>query len=507
MCRGDGELPAIAACRVQQIVGLVELQIRRHPDQRIVLGALRGSDRIDIGELHHIGLCALERDPGGQHRAKAPLEAGRYDRPAAVIGDRGVIRYLGRRQEILVDRQKIGTAKIRPEPADLLAHLCGDPQMFGIAEQIAVFPEGAAGGPLTGVVREADTDRAVQPLGRVDRHAHVFGVVGIGRRRNPHGAEQAAFDQRAACLFDLSLLVNFAALPADTPPRDKRDRAVRAPRSRAGRALHRPGIERVGDIHRLRAVVDLDPGVRYLGKRMAAVSERRQERRLGCHHRGSARRIAGFERQLVLVLQDRQGLRVGSQHLDRGDMVERARLDRDRDLCRIGLGVEIVREFRSPIAEAVCGIREPAEIAVGAPPQRFFGSPRLVLKRLQLGDLVQQVGQIAVLGAGDFGAIFRSARTAGPATNAAVSTNIRRDRRTRIPSPQRERRSETRYSRGRCPLSSLTSGISRHIRRNSSRHKLLPDSATLHDLHYVPRRRGMTAKTLGRRLDGIRGAA
>ena len=58
--------------------------------------------------------------------------------------------------------------------------------------------------------------------------------------------------------------------------------------------LDRPGIERVGHVHRLRGSVDLYPAVLHLGKGMAAVAEGRQQSRLGCHNRRGARRFAGL---------------------------------------------------------------------------------------------------------------------------------------------------------------------------------------------------------------------
>jgi hypothetical protein len=55
----------------------------------------------------------------------------------------------------------------------------------------------------------------------------------------------------------------------------------------------------------------------------------------------------------------------------------------------------------------VGGVRKPAEIAVGAPAQRFFGGRRLVLQRLQLGDLVQQIGEVAIFRAGNLGPVIQ----------------------------------------------------------------------------------------------------
>ena len=75
---------------------------------------------------------------------ETPLEPDRGDSASAVIGDRLVIGDLGSREEILVDREKIGPAEIGPEGVDLLAYLGREPQILGVAEQIAVFPESAA---------------------------------------------------------------------------------------------------------------------------------------------------------------------------------------------------------------------------------------------------------------------------------------------------------------------------------------------------------------------------
>src|SRR5437660_10438096 len=88
-------------------------------------------------------------------------------------------------------------------------------------------------------------------------------------------------------------------------------------------------------------------------------------------------------------------------------MVKRTRLYRYRYLCRLGLGVDVVGKFRIPIAEAVCGIGEPAEIAVGAAAQRLLGSRHFVLERPQFGDAVQEIGEFAILGALNLGTVVQ----------------------------------------------------------------------------------------------------
>ena len=61
------------------------------------------------------------------------------------------------------------------------------------------------------------------------------------------------------------------------------------------------------------------------------------------------------------------------------------------------------------------GIGKPAEVAVGTSPQGFFGNRRLILKRLQLRDFVEQTGKVAVLNAGDLRTIIQigTRRSAG----------------------------------------------------------------------------------------------
>ena len=87
-------------------------------------------------------------------------------------------------------------------------------------------------------------------------------------------------------------------------------------------------------------------------------------------------------------------------------MVKRTRLDRYHYLCRLGLGVDLVGEFRIPIAEAVRGIGEPAEIPIGAAAERLLGSRHFVLERLQLRDAVQEIGELAIRGAGNLDTVI-----------------------------------------------------------------------------------------------------
>jgi len=70
-------------------------------------------------------------------------------------------------------------------------------------------------------------------------------------------------------------------------------------------------------------------------------------------------------------------------------MINRSRLERDHNLCRLELGVDVVGEFRVPIAETVRGVRQPSEITVGSPAQGLFGGRRLIRQGLQLGDFVR----------------------------------------------------------------------------------------------------------------------
>src|SRR5438128_1680922 len=88
-------------------------------------------------------------------------------------------------------------------------------------------------------------------------------------------------------------------------------------------------------------------------------------------------------------------------------MVKWTRLDRYRYLRRLGRGVYVVREFRIPIAEAVRGVGEPGEVAVGAAAQRLLGSRHFVLKRLQFGDTVGEIGEFAIFGTDNLGTVVQ----------------------------------------------------------------------------------------------------
>jgi hypothetical protein len=63
-------------------------------------------------------------------------------------------------------------------------------------------------------------------------------------------------------------------------------------------AHDRPRIERVGDLHRLRILVDFDAAVRHFGEGMAAIAEGRQQSRLGVQYRGGACRAPGLSGNL-----------------------------------------------------------------------------------------------------------------------------------------------------------------------------------------------------------------
>src|SRR6516162_670445 len=74
-------------------------------------------------------------------------------------------------------------------------------------------------------------------------------------------------------------------------------------------------------------------------------------------HGGRPRGGGEFDGQLLFVLQDRQRLPVGPQHVERGEMIKWPRLDRDGNLCRLDLGVEVVGELGTQIAETVRSVR------------------------------------------------------------------------------------------------------------------------------------------------------
>ena len=121
--RRNAELGAVTGCRVEQVVGLVELDIGRQAGQLVTLG----THPWDVRQLGDICFFSQEGEPSRQPAVEAALDPGSGERAPAIIGDRRVVGDLGGRQEILINGQKIGTAEIRPERVDLLADLGGEP--------------------------------------------------------------------------------------------------------------------------------------------------------------------------------------------------------------------------------------------------------------------------------------------------------------------------------------------------------------------------------------------
>src|SRR6516162_7273258 len=82
-------------------------------------------------------------------------------------------------------------------------------------------------------------------------------------------------------------------------------------------------------------------------------------------------------------------------------MIKRSGVDRYRHLRGVRGEVEVIGKFGTPIAKAMRRIGETLDIAVGTPAQRFLGRRRPILKLLQLRDLVEKIGEVAVLGSRD----------------------------------------------------------------------------------------------------------
>jgi hypothetical protein len=268
-----GELRAITGGRVQKVISRVELYVRREADKLVVL---RAGHRVDVGELDDIRLFGFEGEAERHQAAEPTLDPRRGESVAAAVGDRRIIGELGGCEEILVDSEKVRPPEIRSECVDLLADLGRKPQIFGIAEQVAVLPEGPGTEALAGVVGQPGPNRAMRSLGRIDFHLHVPGIVGIRHRGDLHRAEQSAFDQRSACLFDLVRVVDFALLPTDAPLDISGIQPLEPFDPNRAEAHDWSGIKGVGHCHRVGVFVDLDPPVVYLRKGVAAFAKSRQ---------------------------------------------------------------------------------------------------------------------------------------------------------------------------------------------------------------------------------------
>src|SRR6516164_973594 len=141
----------------------------------------------------------------------------------------------------------------------------------------------------------------MHPLGCIDRHLHLAGMLGISHRGDLYRAEQPGFDQRSSGPCNLDSVIDLIALPAKTALYIGRVEPLEPFDRDRPEAHHGTGIERVGHLHRLCGLVDLDMAVLYLGKRMSATTERRQQGGLGRYHRSGARWVAGVEARHVEI--------------------------------------------------------------------------------------------------------------------------------------------------------------------------------------------------------------
>ncbi len=133
-------------------------------------------------------------------------------------------------------------------------------------------------------------------------------------------------------------------------------------------------------------MIDDDPPLGRLGERVAGVSERREQRVLGVDDRSGACRIAGLQRKRRRgwIGWHSEHSAVGPANLQRGNAIQRPRGGRDGDLCRIGAGIDLIKELGIPVAKAVRGVLEPIEIVFGAAAQCFLGGGEAIIERLQL---------------------------------------------------------------------------------------------------------------------------
>jgi len=162
-------------------------RVLRRPARRPACNAgwLRGSERIDVGELDHVRLVGFERDAAGQQVVETPLNpaVGLLAGCDMATGSSLAISAVARKIWSIA-RNRVGGNW--PEGVDLLAYLGRETQILGVAEQIAVFPE-TRRDALASVVGQPGADRAMA-IARWARSssAHLRAFCG-STRRDPHG--------------------------------------------------------------------------------------------------------------------------------------------------------------------------------------------------------------------------------------------------------------------------------------------------------------------------------
>ena len=200
--------------RIGVAVGLVHQHRDRHPDQPIVLP--------DAGANAPL-LCRLETEAGPHlpDRGDSAIDAWAEGDGVAIVGGKHLAQYFGGDAAVLAGQPPVGLAEIGTkgearvddrQPLRNMIHLGGQPEAFGLAEQVAMRPEGADREAELGLVADAEADRARQTVGELDIERQL--AVGVERRRrlDAHGIEHAERGELAAQQLDLGGVVELALL-------------------------------------------------------------------------------------------------------------------------------------------------------------------------------------------------------------------------------------------------------------------------------------------------------
>ena len=375
--------------RVEQIVAAIPLIRHRQREETellLVLAAL-----LDLG--------GAEREPAGDRHAgrEQALETGIRARRDALEGLGVVVGEARAGDQRLIAPPEIGLAERAAEMAADERAVELEREPLARAEQVAVLEAEVAAETFVGAIAQADADRAMAALVELDRDRQP--AVGAGRAPglDHDGAEQAGIEQRLAPRREPVRGDHLARLPGQPAAHgvllDRREPCD----ADVPEAHERPGPQRQGQVHRVRAMVDHRPALAELGQRVALRAGPGEQRGFGVKDRLRGRRRAGRDAEILRTRQRRRGF--ARRHVDGhvAQAVQRSGAHVEPHADRLGSGIDRDLDLGIVVAARAQGLLQARPIVLRAAAQADQAGRRAIRQTYGLGHAFEQLEQRLVL--------------------------------------------------------------------------------------------------------------